>query len=37
LISGKFMDSFYGILGNLIASAIVGLGTIYGKLSRRNG
>jgi dCTP deaminase len=37
LISGKFMDNFYGIVGNLIASAIVGLGTIYGKLSRRSG
>ncbi len=36
LIGGKLMDNFYGIVGNLIASGILGIATIYGKLSRRN-
>ena len=29
-------DNIYGIIGNLVASAILGVGAVCGKLSRRN-
>jgi dCTP deaminase len=35
LVGGKLMDTFYGIVGNLVASAVLALGVVYGKLSRR--
>jgi len=37
LVGGKLMDNFYGIVGNLVASAIIGLATIFASLFRRNG
>jgi dCTP deaminase len=36
LIGGHLIDNFYGIIGNLVASAILGAGAIYGKFSGRN-
>jgi dCTP deaminase len=37
MVSGKLADNFYGIVGNLIASAIIGLAAVFGKFLRRNG
>jgi dCTP deaminase len=37
MVSGKLVDHFYGIVGNLIASAIIGLATVFANLFRRNG
>ncbi|WP_137935552.1 dCTP deaminase domain-containing protein [Mesorhizobium comanense] len=36
-IGGKMEDNFYGIVGNLIASAIIGLAALFINFRRRNG
>jgi dCTP deaminase len=37
LVSGRLADNFYGIVGNLIASGILALATVFGNFFRRNG
>jgi dCTP deaminase len=37
LVSGKLVDNFTGIVGNLIASAIIGLATVSANVFRRTG
>jgi dCTP deaminase len=37
LVSGRLADNFYGIVGNLIASAILSLAAVFGNFFRRNG
>jgi dCTP deaminase len=36
LVGSKLMDNFYGVVGNLVASAIIGLATVFGNLFRRS-
>ncbi|WP_376704470.1 hypothetical protein RQ479_06240 [Mesorhizobium sp. ISC25] len=36
LVGSKLMDNFYGVVGNLVASAIIGLATVFANLSRRS-
>lgn len=35
LVGGKLMDNIYGIVGNLVASALLSLGVLRGKFPRR--
>lgn len=37
MVGGKLVDNFYGIVGNLIASAIIGLATLFASIFRRTG